>query len=75
MNYCPNCGEALRLGKREKHSRLVSRYRSCACGFKDKAFYEPEQLVRTEKVRSRTKCTVSDIASTTTTETIQECKK
>lgn len=55
MNLCPKCSAALKLGKREDVGRMISRYRSCTCGYHDRAYYEPERLLRTETVRQRTK--------------------
>ena len=54
MTPCPNCSKPLKLGKRDDVGRMISRYRSCVCGYRDRAYYEPEKLLRTETVRQRT---------------------
>lgn len=75
MTTCPHCNAAMKLGKREEVLGMVSRYRRCrSCSFTDRAFYEPEKLIRTESVRQRTKSIPTGVVPAVDSATIQECQ-
>ena len=71
MTPCPSCSAPMKLGKREVHAGEVSRYRRCRCGYVDRAWYQPEMLLRTETVRQRTKSTIGNATDLVPLDTIQ----
>ncbi len=55
MNRCPQCNTKMRTGKNRRVGDELFRYRSCAaCGHRDRAWYQPEKLIRIEPVLTRT---------------------
>lgn len=51
---CPQCGERLRHGRTTRVGHNIARRRDCAaCGYADRAIYQPEIILKTLKVRRR----------------------
>lgn len=68
---CPKCGGKLKSGKMRTVGALIRRYRSCACGYSDRAYFQPETLLRIEPVLQRTNSTANGATDESTADRIR----
>lgn len=67
---CPKCGGKLKSGKMRTVGSQIRRYRSCACGYSEKAYFQPETLLRIV-VLQRTNSTANGATDESTADRIR----